>query len=163
MLAPLVELVEVCRVGPSSPRRRGKLLGEPPPFPEPARVSSLSAMAGGRRRPRAIDPDLIGRLRALLTGLASAGADRQAQPVGRFGRVSRMLRAGSGPAQSCWPRSILSSPISFFRKNLLTFEFKSETCKFNKKISRNPFHLIQNYVSYLFRYLPNGMHPTPFR
>jgi hypothetical protein len=33
----------------------------------------------------------------------------------------------------------VSIPISFFRKNLLTFEFKSETCKFNK-----------NYLGILF-------------
>jgi hypothetical protein len=115
-LSPLVELAGVCRIGSSSPRRRGKPLGEPPPFPKPARVPSLSTMAGGRRRPRAIDPDLIGRLRrslpirrlwALIGGPSLSASSNES--LTRCGRdLGRPSLAGLGP--------FCSSPISFLER-----------------------------------------------
>jgi hypothetical protein len=68
-----------------------------------------------------------------------------------------------GPAHVGLPRSVESSPISFFLENLLLFEFKSESCKMRIKINIRLNDLIQISLKTLLQYLFNGTGPTPFR
>jgi hypothetical protein len=74
-MPPLVELPDERRAASSSRHRRGKPLGKPPLLPDPARVSSPSARARGRRWLGTVDPNLIRRPQTPDTGSAAAAAD----------------------------------------------------------------------------------------
>jgi hypothetical protein len=110
-LPPLVGITGVRRVAPCAHQGRRRSLGEPPPLPEPARVSSPSAPARGRRQPGAVDPDLIGRPRCPRTPSAAVAADSgpalSARPDGFPPVHSR------GWAGRCWdgPGSVRSGPF----------------------------------------------------
>jgi hypothetical protein len=83
------------RAAPTPPHRPGSPLGELRCRPRRARVSTPLILARGRRRPPAIDGDLIGRPTASDTGLARPAADRRTLPVG---------------APGCRPHSLLGRP-----------------------------------------------------
>jgi hypothetical protein len=120
---PLPHLAEVAvlhRVASSSPHHQGKPLGVTLPLPDPARVSAPSQHVGGGRRAGTIDPDLIGRPRALPIDSAPAPPGDWAPPVRWFESPSRARHAWSGPAQ-CGsapdrqiPARIYLFPVKFF-------------------------------------------------
>jgi hypothetical protein len=76
---------------------------------------SCPPAAGGRRRLGAVDPNLIGRLWALHTLLASGAAYGRALPVGRFKRTLPRARVRNGPAR-CSPGLVRSVPKTFFSR-----------------------------------------------
>jgi hypothetical protein len=98
-------------------RRHSTALGEPPRDPAGSRVSSLLLVAGGRRRPRTVDLDLIRRPGAPHTPSASRATDWPSPPVSAAGLYSRELPNWNGPAQCCAAQACLNpARISFFWK-----------------------------------------------
>jgi hypothetical protein len=71
VVPPTAELVADRRISSSRPCGQRRPLGEPPHYPDQARVYAMISMAGGRRWPLTVDVDLIRRSQVLHTGSAA--------------------------------------------------------------------------------------------
>jgi hypothetical protein len=110
---PLPHLAEVAilrHVTSSSPHCQGNPLGELPPLPDPARVSSPLLVVGGRKRCWAVDLYLIGRPASLRTPLATASADHRDPRVGRLKAFLPMRHASWTGLAWCRPGSVQIGP-----------------------------------------------------
>jgi hypothetical protein len=116
-LSPLSEVVLSSRVPSSPPHGRRRPLGELRRRPVELGFWPCVPAAGGRRRPGAVDPDLIGRLRALHTASAPAAPGGRAPPIRWFKSPLPRTPGRSGPTtQRIIPGLLRSSPLcGFFR------------------------------------------------
>jgi hypothetical protein len=116
VVPPTVELVADRRILSSPPHGRRRTVGEPLCAPDPARVSSWSVPAGGRRWLGAIDRDLLEWSPSPRTGSAFCVADRQARAVSASGQYPARPHCRSGPAQcgAAWVRSDLARDLFIF-------------------------------------------------
>jgi hypothetical protein len=110
---PIVGLASELRVSSWRRHHRRGTLGEPPPIPDPARVSPKSIVAEGRRRPRAVDPNLIEWPRSLHTPSGAAPANGWVRPIGPSHRAlpracaeARPVCAGSAQIWQIRPDAI---------------------------------------------------------
>jgi hypothetical protein len=120
-MSDLFELVVVRRASSSPPCRRCSFLGEPPCSPSRARVSSPDSPVGGRRRPGAVDHDLIERPRKPHTPSTPGAADGRAPLVNRYGLLSHVLWARSRLAQHYAGRTRLDRAHYFFLRIIYLF------------------------------------------